>query len=75
MQARYDLANAYFSRGEHEQAIEQCLQMIKKDKRWQEDAARKLLLKMFDSLGSSDPITKVTLIFVRFPHNCSLEWT
>lgn len=58
LQARYDLAISYFQTGTYEPALEQCFEIIKKDKTWQDAAARKLILKIFDALGPKDPITK-----------------
>jgi len=57
-QARNDLAVSYFQSGKHELAIEQCFEMIKQNKRWKEEAARQLLMKIFDALGPSDPKVK-----------------
>jgi len=58
LQARYDLALAYFQHKQYEPALIQCLDLIKKNRDWQDQAARKLILKIFDVLGSKDPLTK-----------------
>jgi len=57
-QARYDLASAYFQAGKYQQAMDQCFELIKREKHWNEDAARKMLLKIFDALGGKDPLVK-----------------
>jgi len=56
-QARYDLAVALYGAGQAEAAIEELLEMVRRDRTWNEEAARKQLLKVFDSLGTSDPLT------------------
>lgn len=58
LQARYDLAISYFQTGTYEPALNQCFEIIKRDKTWQDAAAKKLALKIFDALGPKDPITK-----------------
>ena len=56
-QARYDLALALFTAGDSKEAIQELLTIFRKDREWNEDAARKQLFKFFDSLGGEDPIT------------------
>ena len=56
-QARYDLAEALFAAGERDAAAEQLLYVVAKGRAWNEDAARKLLLKMFEAAGPKDPFT------------------
>jgi putative thioredoxin len=55
--ARLDLATALFLRGQVEPAMDQLLTVIKADREWQEQAARKQLLKFFDALGPAHPAT------------------
>jgi len=57
LQARYDLAAALFAKGESEAAIEQLLQLFKLDRKWNEEAARKQLVKFFEALGPTNPLT------------------
>ncbi len=57
LQARYDLAVALFGAGQAEQSIEELLTIIGRDKNWNEQAARTQLLKVFDSLGLTNPVT------------------
>jgi len=56
-QARYDLAVALYGAGQAESAIEELLDLVRRDRTWNDEAARKQLLKVFDSLGPSDPLT------------------
>ncbi len=56
-QTRFDLANAQFSAGTHESAIDNLLIIVEKDRSWNEDGARKQLLKYFEALGHNDPLT------------------
>lgn len=56
-QARYDLAHALFSTGQTEEALDQILDLIKRDKHWNDEAARKLMLKIFSALGPNNELT------------------
>ena len=58
MESRYQLAVAFHESGRHSQALDQCFQMIKKNKHWKEDAARKLCLSIFETLGPKEDIVK-----------------
>jgi len=55
--ARLELANALFLRGQPENAIEQLLTIVKRDRSWNDDAARKRLLTFFEALGHTHPLT------------------
>jgi len=55
--ARLDLATNLFLRGQAETAIDELLFIVGKDRDWQDQAARKQLLKFFDALGPSHPAT------------------
>lgn len=57
-QARYDLAVALNAAGRREGAAEELLNVIKRDRTWNDDAARKLLLQLFESWGPLDPATR-----------------
>ena len=50
-QARYDLALAYVGKGDAEGAIDILLELFRRDREWNEAAAKVQLLKLFDSLG------------------------
>ena len=56
-QAQIDLAEGQFASGEKEQAIDTLIASIKLDPEWNEAAARKALLKFFEALGHSDPLS------------------
>lgn len=55
-QARYDLALAYYASGEHEAAVDELLELYRRDRTWNDEAARKQLVKIFESLGFKDPL-------------------
>jgi len=57
-QARYDLALALYARGDAEGAIEHLLEIFRRDREWNDDAARKQLVKIFEALGPADPRTQ-----------------
>ena len=56
-QLRYDLAIALYGDGCSEEAINILVELVKTHKTWKEEAARAQLLKIFEALGHSDPIT------------------
>jgi putative thioredoxin len=56
-QSRFDLALALNARGERQGALEELLTIMRKDRAFNDDAARKQLLQLFDAWGGSDPIT------------------
>jgi putative thioredoxin len=56
-EARLDLATALFLRGQVEPAIEHLLAIVRKDREWRDQAARKQLIKFFDALGPQHPAT------------------
>jgi putative thioredoxin len=55
--ARYRLATIRFLRGQAETAMEHLIQIVKRDREWQEDKARRQLVKFFEALGPKDPAT------------------
>src|SRR5438105_472936 len=56
-EARLELATALFGSGERETAIDELLTLFKRDREWNEQAARKQLLKFFEVMGPTDPLT------------------
>ena len=56
-QARYDLATALNAMGEREQAADALLEIIRRARTWNDDAARLQLLKFFESWGFDDAAT------------------
>jgi putative thioredoxin len=56
-QARYDYALALDAAGDREGALTQLLDIVKRDRKWNEDAARKHLVTLFEAMGPADPRT------------------
>ena len=56
-EARYELATALNATGEREQAAAALLDIIRRDRAWNEGAARLQLLKFFEAWGNADPAT------------------
>jgi putative thioredoxin len=56
-EARFELATALFGTGERAAAIDELLALFKRDREWNEQAARKQLVKFFEAMGGSDPLT------------------
>ncbi len=54
---RYELAMALFLRGQAEAAMDHLLTIVRKDREWNEEAARKRLLTFFEALGHGHPAT------------------
>jgi putative thioredoxin len=57
LQSRYDLAAALNAMGEREQAAEALLEIVRRNRGWNDDAARLQLLKFFEAWGFDDPAT------------------
>ncbi|MFP6732018.1 MAG: thioredoxin [Alphaproteobacteria bacterium] len=55
-QARLDLAVALFGNGQQETAIEHLLEIMRRDRGWNDDGARKQLLVFFEAIGFADPL-------------------
>jgi len=53
-QARLDLAQALYGGGDIEGAFEQLLESVGRDAKWNDEAARKQLLKLFEATGHAD---------------------
>lgn len=56
-QARLDLALAYYGAGEAEAAVDELLELFRRDRAWNDEAARKQMLKLFEALGPIHPLT------------------
>lgn len=56
-QARHDLATALNAMGRREEAAEALLTILRRDRNWNEGAARQQLLKFFEAWGVEDPVT------------------
>jgi putative thioredoxin len=55
--ARYELAEALFGAGEREEAVDQLLAIMRINRKWNEEAARLQLVKFFEAMGPTDPLT------------------
>ena len=56
-QARFDLALALAAAGNSNEAVSELLEIFRRDREWNDDAARQQLFKLFESLGPEDPVT------------------
>jgi len=56
-EARLELATGLFGSGEREAAIDELLTLFRRDREWNEQAARKQLVKFFEAMGPTDPLT------------------
>ena len=56
-QTRFDFALALYGAGRREEAIDQLIEIVRRDRAWNDDAARKELLQLFEAMGPSDPET------------------
>ena len=54
-QARFDLAVALSAKGDREAAANQLLEIVRRDRKWNDQAARKQLLQFFEAWGLMDP--------------------
>jgi len=56
-QARFDLAVALNAAGKREEATGHLLEIVKRDRKWNDDGARKQLVQFFEAWGGEDPAT------------------
>jgi putative thioredoxin len=56
-QARFDLATALNASGKRAEATNQLLEIVKRDRKWNEDGARKQLVQFFEAWGPTDEAT------------------
>jgi putative thioredoxin len=54
-QARFDLAVALNAKNKRAEAVEQLLAIVKRDRKWNDDGARKQLVQFFEAWGFADP--------------------
>jgi putative thioredoxin len=57
-EARQELATVYVGEGKMEEAIDELLEIFRRDRDWKDGAAKEQLFKIFDSLGPMDEIAK-----------------
>ena len=56
-QVRFDLALALDAAGDREGAIRELLELVRRDRKWNDEAARKHLVTFFEAMGPTDPRT------------------
>jgi putative thioredoxin len=56
-QARFDLAVALAARGRKEEALDHLLELVRRDRNWNDQAGRKQLVQLFDAWGPKDECT------------------
>jgi putative thioredoxin len=55
LEARYELAGALTASGARDQAADQLLEIVRRDREWNEGAARTRLLQLLEAVGLEDP--------------------
>ena len=50
-------ARAHLAAGEREAAIDELLEIVRRNRGWNDEAARKQLVKLFEAMGPTDPLT------------------
>ncbi len=55
-QARLDLANALYASGKVEEAVDELLELFRRDREWNDEAAKTQLFTIFEALKPQDPI-------------------
>jgi putative thioredoxin len=56
-QARYDLATAHYAANRNEEAINELLELVRRERSWNEEAARQMLLQVFEALGPTHELS------------------
>lgn len=56
-QTRFDLAIALAAKGLKSEAVDQLIEIVRRQRAWNEEAARKQLVQLFDAWGPKDPAT------------------
>jgi len=56
-QARFDLATALNAAGKRKEATTHLLEIVKRDRKWNDDGARKQLVQLFEAWGGTDEAT------------------
>ena len=59
-QARFDLAMALFGARKHQEAADALLEIVRRDRTWNDDGARQQLVKFFEAWGPTDKLTLQT---------------
>jgi len=56
-QARFDLSAVYVDAGRRSEAVDHLLEIVKRDRNWNEEAARKQLVTLFEAFGPANDVT------------------
>jgi putative thioredoxin len=56
-QARFDLAVALNAKGQRQEAVDHLMEIVRRDRKWNDDGARKQLVQFFDVWGPTDEAT------------------
>ncbi len=56
-QSRFDLALALNAKGRHKEALDHLIEITRRDRKWNDDGARKQLVQLFDAWGPNDETT------------------
>ncbi len=56
-QTRFDLAMALYGAGKREAAVDELIEIVRRDREWNDQAARKQLVIFFEAFGAADPLT------------------
>ena len=59
-QARFDLAMAFYAKNDHQAAADELLELFRRDRKWDEEGARRQLVKFFEAWGPTNPLTVET---------------
>jgi putative thioredoxin len=55
-QARFDLATALYAGGQAQEAVDELLELFRRDREWNDGAAKAQLITIFESLKPNDPV-------------------
>lgn len=55
-QSRFDLAQALYSKGDGQEAVDHLLELFRRDREWNDGAAKQQLFTIFEALKPSDPV-------------------
>jgi putative thioredoxin len=56
-QARYDLALALNAKGRRQETVDHLIEIVRRDRKWNDDGARKQLVQLFEAWGPTDEAT------------------
>lgn len=65
LRARFDLAHALIAEGAFEEALEHLLEIIRTDRKWNEEGARKAMINVFNILAGNEEVGDLVLTYRR----------